>query len=135
MRTFPQQHVFQCVFQLRSPRLTASEKHAQLLWQYGDRHYHAKRWSEAADWFIAGSHKLFRVDSHTTSAKCFRKGALCYMEQREYARASMLIRRCPENEAKTQYVLFLTAVHQGTLWTRCIILLHDVTDISTRLRG
>lgn len=90
-------------------------RNAQLLWQYGDRHYHAKRWTEAADWFIAGSHKLFKANSPTTSAKCFRKAALCYIEQREYARASVVIRRCPDHEAKTHYVIFLTAVHQGTL--------------------
>jgi len=84
-----------------------------LLWQYGDRHYHAKRWSEAADWYIAGSHKLFRIGGPTASAKCFRKAALCHIEQREYARASVVIRRCPNNEAKTHYVMFLTAVHQG----------------------
>ncbi|RDB27351.1 TPR repeat-containing protein ZIP4 [Hypsizygus marmoreus] len=84
-----------------------------LLWQYGDRHYHAKKWSEAADWFVAGSHKLFRTNSPATSAKCFRKATLCYIEQREYARASTVIRRCPTNEAKTHYVIFLIAVHQG----------------------
>ncbi|KAF8060777.1 meiosis protein SPO22/ZIP4 like-domain-containing protein, partial [Lyophyllum atratum] len=86
-----------------------------LLWQYGDRHYHAKKWSEAADWFMAGSHKLFRVNSPTASAKCFRKAALCYIEYREYARASTVIRRCPTNEGKTHYVMFLIAIHQGQL--------------------
>ncbi|KAF9467007.1 hypothetical protein BDZ94DRAFT_1212000 [Collybia nuda] len=84
-----------------------------LLWQYGDRHYHAKKWGEAADWFLAGSHKLFGIRSPSASAKCFRKAALCYIEQGEYARASTVIRRCPANEAKTHYVMFLTAVHQG----------------------
>jgi len=84
-----------------------------LIWQYGDRHYHAKRWVEAADWFLAGSHKLFRTNSPSTSSKCFRKAALCYIEQKEYARASTVIRRCPTNEATTHYVIFLTAVHQG----------------------
>ncbi|KAF5376865.1 hypothetical protein D9615_007266 [Tricholomella constricta] len=84
-----------------------------LLWQYGDRHYHAKKWSEAAGWFVAGSHNLFRTNSPTASAKCFRKAALCYIEQREYARASTVIRRCSTNEAKTHYVMFLIAIHQG----------------------
>ncbi|KAJ7115262.1 meiosis protein SPO22/ZIP4 like-domain-containing protein [Mycena epipterygia] len=84
-----------------------------LLWQYGDRHFTAKRWSEAADWFLAGSHKLFEAACPTSGAKCFRKAALCYIEQHEYARASTVIRRCPSNEATTHYVVFLTAVHQG----------------------
>jgi hypothetical protein len=114
LRAFPQQHVLLCVLSVILSD-TDRMRNAQLLWQYGDRHYHAKRWTEAADWFIAGSHKLFTINSPTTSAKCFRKAALCYIEQREYARASMVIRRCPENEAKTHYVVFLTAVHQGKL--------------------
>ncbi|KAJ7449476.1 hypothetical protein B0H11DRAFT_333517 [Mycena galericulata] len=84
-----------------------------LIWQYGDRHFNAKRWSGAADWFLAGSHQLFRSGCPTSSAKCYRKAALCYIEQHEYARASTVIRRCPSNEAATHYVLFLTAVHQG----------------------
>ncbi|TFK68509.1 SPO22-domain-containing protein [Pluteus cervinus] len=84
-----------------------------LLWQYGDRHYHAKRWSEAADWFLAGSHQLFKVNSPTAYSKCHRKAALCYIEQREFARASTVIRRCPTTEATTHYVTFLTAFHQG----------------------
>ncbi|KAG6909084.1 hypothetical protein DXG01_002065 [Tephrocybe rancida] len=90
----------------RSPTL-------QLLWQYGDRHYHAKKWTEAANWYLAGSHKLFRVNSPTASMKCFRKAALCYIEQREFARASTVIRRCPTSEAKTHYVIFIIAIHQG----------------------
>ncbi|KAJ6559308.1 meiosis protein SPO22/ZIP4 like-domain-containing protein [Mycena sp. CBHHK59/15] len=84
-----------------------------LIWQYGDRHFNAKRWLDAADWFLAGSHQLFRAACPTSGAKCFRKAALCYIEQREYARASAVIRRCPSNEATSHYVLFLTAVHQG----------------------
>ncbi|KAK0475156.1 hypothetical protein IW261DRAFT_1595606 [Armillaria novae-zelandiae] len=84
-----------------------------LLWQYGDRHYHAKRWSDAADWFVAGSHGLFWERCPGSSAKCLRKAALCYIEHREYARASAVIRRCPITEAATHYVIFLTAVHQG----------------------
>ncbi|KAK7007973.1 meiosis protein SPO22/ZIP4 like-domain-containing protein [Favolaschia claudopus] len=84
-----------------------------LIWQYGDRHFNAKRWSAAAEWFLAGSHQLFQASCPTSGAKCYRKAALCYLEQREYARASTVIRRCPSNEAATQYILFLTAVHQG----------------------
>ncbi|KAE9404331.1 hypothetical protein BT96DRAFT_853832, partial [Gymnopus androsaceus JB14] len=84
-----------------------------LLWQYGDRHYHAKRWSEAADWFSAGSHRLFRVNDPSSASKCYRKAALCYIEQHEYSRAAAVIRCCPSNEATTHYVAFLTAIHQG----------------------
>lgn len=87
----------------------------QLIWQYGDRHYQAKRWSEAADWFLAGTHHLFKEKSSATFSKCLRKAALCYIEQKEYARASTVIRRCPANEAATNYVSFLVAIHQGKL--------------------
>ncbi|KAF9032288.1 hypothetical protein BDZ89DRAFT_948323, partial [Hymenopellis radicata] len=73
-----------------------------LLWQYGNRHYHAKRWPEVAEWFVAGSHKLFRTNSPSSVwAKCFRKAALSYIEHREFAKASALVRRCPLNEAAT----------------------------------
>ncbi|KJA20853.1 hypothetical protein HYPSUDRAFT_68178 [Hypholoma sublateritium FD-334 SS-4] len=84
-----------------------------LIWQYGGRHYKAKKWSEAADWYLAGSHAIFKTHSPLSSAKCFRKAALCHIEQREYALASTIIRRCPNNEASTHYVIFLTAVHQA----------------------
>lgn len=85
----------------------------QLIWQYGGRHYKAKKWAEAADWYMSGSHVIFKAHSSLTSAKCFRKAALCHIEQREYALASTIIRRCPNDEASTHYVIFLTAVHQG----------------------
>lgn len=45
--------------------------------------------------------------------KCYRKAALCYIEKREYAQASAVIRRCPQNEAATLYVIFLIAIQQG----------------------
>ncbi|KAF8798208.1 hypothetical protein BYT27DRAFT_7236741 [Phlegmacium glaucopus] len=96
-----------------------------LIWQYGGRHYKAKRWSDAADWYIAGSHKLFRTNSPTSTAKCFRKAALCHIERREYAQASRVIRLCPLNEAPTHYVMFLTAVHQG-LEDEAIRTIHDM---------
>lgn len=84
----------------------------QLLWQFGDRHYHAKKWNVAVDWFLGGTHQLFRSLAQG-SMKCFRKAALCYIQQREYASASALIRQCPGNEAATHYVALLTAVKQG----------------------
>ncbi|PFH47188.1 hypothetical protein AMATHDRAFT_152750 [Amanita thiersii Skay4041] len=92
----------------------------ELLWQYGERHYNAKRFPEAADWFISGTHQLFRTVSSTTTSKCFRKAALCYIEHQEYARAATVIRRCSTDEATTHYVMFLTAVHQA------IKALHDM---------
>ncbi|KAJ7735328.1 hypothetical protein B0H16DRAFT_1664936 [Mycena metata] len=58
--------------------------------QCGDRHFNAKRWTVAADWFLAGSHQLFRAACLTSGAKYFRKAALCYIEQREYARATAI---------------------------------------------
>lgn len=99
-------------------RPLCSHSFFQLIWQYGDRHYHAKRWSEAADWFMTGSHQIFRSASASSSnseSKCFRKAALCYIEQHEYATASTVIRRCPTDEAATHYVILLTAAHQGSL--------------------
>ncbi|KAF9527894.1 meiosis protein SPO22/ZIP4 like-domain-containing protein [Crepidotus variabilis] len=84
-----------------------------LLWQQGGRQYNSKKWSEAADWYLAGSHKLFRTNSPSTTAKCFRKAALCYIEQRDYAQASAVIRRCPMNEASTLYVVFVISIRQG----------------------
>jgi hypothetical protein len=47
------------------------------------------------------------------AAKCYRKAALCYIEQKEYAKASTVVRRCTSNEAATHYVVFLTALFQG----------------------
>ncbi|KAM6497714.1 hypothetical protein JOM56_005662 [Amanita muscaria] len=91
-----------------------------LLWQYGERYFSAKRFTEAADWFISGSHKLFKSSCPTSAAKCFRKAALCYIEQKEFARAATIVRRCPADEAATFYVMFLAAVHQA------IKALHDM---------
>jgi hypothetical protein len=83
------------------------------MWKYGNRDYSAKKWSNAAEWYLAGSHHIFRSIGQSSSAKCFRKAALCYIQQREYATASAIIRRCPSGEATTNYVIFLAAVHQG----------------------
>lgn len=96
-----------------------------LLWQYGERYFSAKRFTEAADWFISGSHKLFKSSCPTSAAKCFRKAALCYIEQKEFARAATIVRRCPADEAATFYVMFLAAVHQG-LEDEAIKALHDM---------
>jgi len=84
----------------------------KLLWQYGDRHYQANRWDIAADWFLGGTHQLFRSFSEGTM-KCYRKAALCYIQQREYASAAAVVRLCPGNEAATHYISLLTSVKQG----------------------
>ncbi|KAJ3763352.1 meiosis protein SPO22/ZIP4 like-domain-containing protein [Lentinula raphanica] len=96
--------------ELRSIPATAC---LSLLWQYGDRHYRVKRWSLAADWFTAGTHRLFGAQNSTTASKCYRKAALCYIEQREYSRAAAVIRCCPSNEAATHYLSFLIGTYQG----------------------
>ncbi|KAG1775142.1 meiosis protein SPO22/ZIP4 like-domain-containing protein [Suillus placidus] len=84
-----------------------------LLWQYGDRHYHAGRWKEAADWFSCGTHSIFTSLGPVSSSKCFRKAALAHLKRKDYAHAGSIIRRCPDTEATTQYVTFLIAVYQG----------------------
>ena len=94
-----------------------SEPPAQLLWQFGDRHYHAKRWSEAADWFLVGTHASFRSMSHISNPKCLRKAALCYIQCGEHAQASAALRRCPSADAATHYVALLIATHQGKIFT------------------
>ncbi|KAF8877617.1 hypothetical protein BD779DRAFT_1677236 [Infundibulicybe gibba] len=102
--------VCEAEFELSSIPTTAC---LTLIWHYGDRRCHAKEWEEAADWFLASGHQLFRASNPGIGPKCFRKAALCYIEQREYARASTVIRRCPSDAATTQYIIFLTVVHQG----------------------
>ncbi|EGN94196.1 hypothetical protein SERLA73DRAFT_115156 [Serpula lacrymans var. lacrymans S7.3] len=86
---------------------------ADLIWQYGDRHYHAGRWSVAADWFLCGTHSIFKSLGSVSSSKCLRKTALCYLQCKEYARAATIIRRCHSNEATTHYVKLLISVHQA----------------------
>ncbi|KAF8139809.1 hypothetical protein EV363DRAFT_1310706 [Boletus edulis] len=85
-----------------------------LMWQYGDRHYHASRWVEAADWFMCGTHAIFSCLGASSLSKCFRKAAMCQLQQKEYARAMATVRRCPQNGATTRYVAFLVAVRQAT---------------------
>ncbi|KAH9891162.1 meiosis protein SPO22/ZIP4 like-domain-containing protein [Cubamyces lactineus] len=84
-----------------------------LLWQFGDRHYHAKRWPDAADWFLAGTNSTFGSMSHISNAKCLRKAALCYVQCGEHAQASAIVRRCPPTDAATHYVALLIAAHQA----------------------
>ncbi|PCH37227.1 hypothetical protein WOLCODRAFT_167392 [Wolfiporia cocos MD-104 SS10] len=84
-----------------------------LLWQYGNRQFQVKRWMEAADWFMAGAHKVFASIASSSRSKCLRKAALCHIQQQEFARAAATIRRCSTDEAATHYVRLLAAVHQG----------------------
>ncbi|KAI6165514.1 meiosis protein SPO22/ZIP4 like-domain-containing protein [Pisolithus thermaeus] len=97
-----------------------------LIWQYGDRHYHASRWLEAADWFICGTNAVFSGLGPSCTSKCLRKAALCYIQQKEYARAASAVKRCPVNGATTRYVVFLIAVHQGLYSIRLHALLEMV---------
>lgn len=84
----------------------------KLLWQYGDRHYQANRWDIAVDWFLGGTHQLFRGLSEGTM-KCYRKAALCYIQQQKYASAAAVVRLCPGNEAATHYISLLASVKRG----------------------
>ncbi|THH10579.1 hypothetical protein EW145_g1240 [Phellinidium pouzarii] len=84
-----------------------------VLWKVGDRCYEMKKWAQAAEWFLAGTHKAFASIAQMSCPKCFRKAALCYIEQGEYARASQVIHHCPKGQSSTFYLLFLSAVHQG----------------------
>jgi len=43
----------------------------------------------------------------------YRKAALCYIQQREYALASTVIKKCSSGEATANYVVLITAVHQA----------------------
>lgn len=51
--------------------------------------------------------------AQNATPKCFRKVALCHIEQREFARATTVIRRCPGGQASTHYILFLASAYQG----------------------
>ncbi|KIO03245.1 hypothetical protein M404DRAFT_625830 [Pisolithus tinctorius Marx 270] len=106
-----------------------------LIWQYGDRHYHASRWPEAADWFICGTHAVFSGLGPSCTSKCLRKAALCYIQQKEYAKAAFAVKRCPVNGATTRYVVFLIAVHQGLEdeATRAVREMAEATDFDRRM--
>ncbi|KAH7103160.1 meiosis protein SPO22/ZIP4 like-domain-containing protein [Auriculariales sp. MPI-PUGE-AT-0066] len=84
-----------------------------LLWQFGDRLYASKKFANAADWYILAANPAFRIMAFVNNVKCFRKAALCHIQQGEYAQASALIRRCPGTDAATYYIVFLAAAHQG----------------------
>lgn len=79
----------------------------------GDRLYAAKKWTQAAEWYLISTHKAFKVMTATTESKCFRKAALCYIQHGDYAKAGETIGRCAGNEAGSHYVVFLAAAYQG----------------------
>ncbi|EIN13175.1 hypothetical protein PUNSTDRAFT_139817 [Punctularia strigosozonata HHB-11173 SS5] len=84
-----------------------------LLWQRGERHYLAKAYSPAADWYLIGTHEVFQSIGTPAVTKCYRKAALCHIHLKEFSRASEVVRRCPLNEAATNYIVFLGAAYQG----------------------
>ncbi|KZT35440.1 hypothetical protein SISSUDRAFT_990583, partial [Sistotremastrum suecicum HHB10207 ss-3] len=88
-------------------------KDLELLWQCADRQYVAKNWISAAEWYLLATHGAFQSMAQISYSKCFRKAALCYVEAREFAMASTVLRRCPGEEAATHYVMFLAAAHQA----------------------
>jgi hypothetical protein len=69
----------------------------------------------AAAFFQLAAHKVFASLGRATAAKCCRKAALAYLQQKEYARATQAVRAYDEQskDAGTCYVLFLTASEQG----------------------
>ncbi|KAF8599254.1 hypothetical protein BDV93DRAFT_609374 [Ceratobasidium sp. AG-I] len=83
-----------------------------VLWRNGEASYKGKKWTEAAEWFTLSASSAFQSTTNAQS-RCIRKAALCYIQQGEYAQASMLVSRCPNDESSTHYVKFLAAVHQG----------------------
>jgi hypothetical protein len=85
----------------------------QLFYQYGERKHSLKRCSDAVEWFLLGTRRAFSSVTDTCSSRCFRKAAVCHIEQEEYAQASDIIRQCPGDEAATHYLSFLVAIKQG----------------------
>ncbi|KAH9964596.1 hypothetical protein BC827DRAFT_1265857 [Russula dissimulans] len=80
---------------------------------YGERRRSLKRCSDAVDWFLLGTRKAFSSVADSCASKCFRKAALCHIEEEEYAQASDIIRQCPGQEAATHYLSFLVAIKQA----------------------
>jgi len=84
-----------------------------LFYQNGERKRSLKRCADAVEWFLLGTRGAFSSVTDSCASKCFRKAALCHIEQEEYAQASDIIRHCPGEEAATHYLSFLVAVKQG----------------------
>jgi hypothetical protein len=84
-----------------------------LIFQMGTKHFQAKQYLVAADWFNLGTHPAFKASSPANISKCFRKTALCYIQNGQHSTASSVLNRCPGNEAATHYILFLSFAYQG----------------------
>ncbi|KAI0248099.1 hypothetical protein BJV78DRAFT_1132012, partial [Lactifluus subvellereus] len=92
-----------------------------LFYQCGERKRSLKRCSEAVEWFLLGTRRAFSSVADTCASKCFRKAAICHIEQEEYAQASAIIRHCPGEEAATHYLTFLVAVKQAIRAVRAMV--------------
>jgi hypothetical protein len=98
---------------LRPQRLTGNFQLPKLFWQFAHQHFRAKRYLEAADWYLLGTHDAFRSIAELSRDKCNRKAALCHIEVCDYSHATVIARRCAPESALTQYILLLVAVRQG----------------------
>ncbi|CAD6576494.1 MAG: hypothetical protein TREMPRED_001694 [Tremellales sp. Tagirdzhanova-0007] len=67
----------------------------------------------AAQWFKLAGHPSLSDLGNENASRCLRKAALCYVSCGDYGSAQDLIEQCPSSEASTQYLRFLSAVHQG----------------------
>ncbi|KAG8220197.1 hypothetical protein J3R82DRAFT_1233 [Butyriboletus roseoflavus] len=74
---------------------------------------------------MCGTHTIFSSLGASSLSKCFRKAAVCQLQQKEYARAMATIRRCPQNGATTRYVAFLIAVRQAIKAVKEMVLAPD----------
>ncbi|KAI0271679.1 hypothetical protein BC834DRAFT_922404 [Gloeopeniophorella convolvens] len=104
--------IFHCSKDVDHPGVMMGATH-QLFYQYGERKLSLKRYSDAVDWFLLGTQQAFVSIADTCASKCYRKAALCHIEQQEYAQASSIIRRCPGDESATHYLTLLVAVKQA----------------------
>jgi len=106
-----------------------------LFYQYGERKRSLKRCSDAVEWFLLGTRQTFSSVADTCASKCFRKAALCHIEQEEYAQASEIIRHCPGEEAATHYLSFLVAVKQGKGYFLGCVQLHSQIHTDPGAKG
>ncbi|KAI0033707.1 meiosis protein SPO22/ZIP4 like-domain-containing protein [Vararia minispora EC-137] len=84
-----------------------------LFWQFAHQHFRAKRYQEAAEWYLLGTHSAFRGIADLCHDKCCRKAALCHIEMHDYSHATLVAQQCATDSALTQYILLLIATRQG----------------------
>ncbi|KIM34318.1 hypothetical protein M408DRAFT_19240 [Serendipita vermifera MAFF 305830] len=84
-----------------------------IIWQIGDNCYTQKQWRDAADWFTLGTNAAFEAVADIAQSKCRRKAALCHIQNKDYAKAGVLIGQCSVNEAASCYLGFVVAAHQA----------------------